>query len=114
MFKAHIEKDWRTSEVSVYLVDRDVVKGAQTYFQVKDGELWGTTITAGAEIPGPLMRLPLEAVEALGQALANVLPPSAATQVHLTDAIEVRNRLLAVVENMCVAQLPFGASRGPQ
>ncbi len=100
MFKAHIEKRWETDEVSIYLVERSHISSGQTYFKATESGVVGTTVSAGAAILEPLMRLPLEAVEALALALSSSLPPSQAVSLHLKDATEVRDRVLSLLEQV--------------
>lgn len=101
MFKAHVEKPWNRDEVEIYLMEKNHRSSGVTYFAVKDGNLMGTTVTEGAPLEEPLLRLPLEAVEALASALCNVLPPTQATSIHLEDSIKTRDRLLVILEGLC-------------
>lgn len=47
---------------------------------------------------GPTLVLPMQVAEAVVEALGDYLPPDAAQGEHLKDAIQVRDRLLALVE----------------
>jgi hypothetical protein len=64
--------------------------GQWSFEEVKDGEDVG-------EI-GPTLTVSKDMLEAIVAAAHDVLPPSAATDRHLKDAIAVRDRALAMVE----------------
>lgn len=46
----------------------------------------------------PTMVLPEEVIEGIVQEASDVMPPNGATERHLYDAIDVRNRLLSMIE----------------
>ncbi len=72
-----------------------VLKGAD-----ESGEQrWEWQETEPMERPDPTLSLPSHVFKALTASLNGVLPASEATERHLKDATDVRDRLLAMVEN---------------
>lgn len=101
MFKAHVNKPWNVDYFEVYLSEKNFRGGGRTDFKVVNGELVGETVMEGAALAAPLLRLPLDAVQALASALCETLPPDQAVVNHLKDAVNTRDRLLTIVEGLC-------------
>lgn len=91
-----IREPWRDS-VDLYLI-RDSHRGPEAAVESRDGGLSWEPVDEGAKPSTPLLSLPTEVVEKLARALHGVVPASDATQEHLKDAREVRDRLLALIE----------------
>lgn len=89
--RAYVEQIPGTMEVAAWLMDdRGVYDGAGHFVELEQG-LRLTEIA-------PTLKLPEDAFAALIAEGANVMPPDRAQGRHLEDTIEVRDRLLAMVE----------------
>lgn len=92
MIRCKIEQDFMSRNLKVWLA-MDTAHGADVWYpsgemhQIKEGEL----IIPSLLIPQPMM-------EALLREAQNFIPATDATTAHLKDAIEVRDRLLTMVE----------------
>lgn len=93
--KAEIQ--WRpaTFELDIWLWD-NAPDGNRVYNL--DGTVRETVARYGEDVE-PSGTVSRDVIEALVAAGSDFLPPSGAMQRHLDDAISVRDRLLALVEN---------------
>lgn len=96
-WKAHAEDDFAYGQIAIRLADvRDdqvlVVIGAH------EGAMDAEWQNDGFEVP-PLIRLPIEAVEALRDALNGHLPPRDDTDLHEALAVE-RSRVDRILERV--------------
>ena len=95
-------RDPRTDIGELYVWEQ-FKSGESTYYVPDaDGFVEGVTIPDGGQMK-PLVRLrwrmwPQVCAELFAQGMAPVDPGSDATKKHLSDAVEVRDRLLALVE----------------
>jgi hypothetical protein len=94
--RVHIVDDWQRMGHQVVVIGR-AHPGAPSAWLTADGE-WEPLKEAA--MPGdPIgFRLPEGALDAIVDAYAKVAAPHPATERHLTDALAVRDRLLALVE----------------
>lgn len=91
---AHVEQDIITNRVKLWLWAEDPLAGK---VHALGPDLDTFTTHAAGETWEPIS-LSREIAEAVGSALAKMGRPEEATQRHLSDAIAVRDRLLALVE----------------
>lgn len=100
--KARLEWAPFRDRVDIWLYqDAAVERGRVRRVLQADGGWEEIPIAEGAhagEPVKPTLELPTDALEAIIAAAGDVLPPSAATDRHLRDAVEIRDRLLALVE----------------
>lgn len=88
--KAHIDRDWMSGRVRIWIYDR-------RHFLEADLQTW--TEHAPETTPAePTMVLREEVAEAVASALQTFGRPEESTRRHLDDAIKVRDRLLTLVE----------------
>lgn len=97
MIRARIEDDFPRRGVKVW-VYRDDSRPAVLRLDETGLERWDE-LAIGVDVE-PTLVLPEAALAAIVAEAGNVLPPSAATDRHLTDAVAVRDRLLTLVERM--------------
>lgn len=101
--EARIEHDWPSGGVKVWLYQRHG-RGLDVFQYEKDAEggfRWRVEpVYEAALLPEPTFELPRDALPALIEAASDFLPPSAATDRHLKDAIEVRDRALSLIERL--------------
>lgn len=103
--RAHLTDNFQADGFDIHLIERGegrpqrLLIPGRTYGETRwhtanpDPAKW----TADDQIPS--LFLPREALEALLETAAEVAPPSPAQGAHLADAIDVRDRLLKMVEN---------------
>lgn len=102
--RARIEHDWHRDQVNVWVYSGG--QGAGPIRVVRPNEnMIGFTmeeVTEGAYAgePEPTYVIPKPIFEAIVENAGSVLPPSAATDRHLQDSVKVRDRLLALVEQL--------------
>lgn len=100
MIQIHIDKPyWKRDTVDVYIYDSSPHK--TTLFKMRtDGHLQSNvSVDPGGELPSePTLILPIEVFKLLAEKALEDMPPSTATVQHLKDAIQVRDRLLSIVE----------------
>lgn len=96
--EARIERNWPRRTVNVWLTQSH--GAALQVLQHKGGGDWSYVNLSESEIlpVEPTFELPDGAVEALVKAAGDFLPPSAAIERHLKDAIGVRDRMISLVE----------------
>ena len=95
--KARIERDWANAMVRVWLFEPRETGTRVLRILGKDVYQWDD-VENGALLPEPTLYLPDEALQELVREASNVVPVEDATSAHLQDAIEVRDRLLSLVE----------------
>lgn len=99
--KVYIDRSatWARQTVRIYALD-PAGPGVQRLWQSKGGGQWSfEEIHEGQSVDGmATIEMPLEMLEAIVAASHDILPPSAATDRHLKDAVTVRDRLLALIE----------------
>lgn len=104
--RCHIEHSFQTDSYRIWLYTRIGESGARVLQLVPppEGERppfhqWVREVEAagGAEVP-PTIELPRDALEAIVAKASDHLPPSAAAERHLGDAITMRDRMTALVE----------------
>jgi hypothetical protein len=95
--KARIERDWARPAVKVWLYEERERGPVMVGFD-EHGHATFQILEEGAEMPGPSMVLPEQALEALVKEAMNILPPSEVTVDAMKDARATRDRLLAIVE----------------
>lgn len=105
--RVHIETGagfYMRGTVGIYIFERGPTEtGSGRIMRLNPSEDFGARVkweelALHAELPEPTLELPTEAFEMLVAAGSDHLPPSSATDRHLYDAIGVRDRLLALVE----------------
>lgn len=88
--EARIEYDWLYQRhgrgLDVFQYERD-----------EDGFKWRIEPVYESALT---FELPRDALPALIEAASDFLPPSAATDMHLKDAIDVRDRALSLIERL--------------
>jgi hypothetical protein len=97
-FNVKLEKRWDRQTIAIWFWrPGDPVLVAQ---QADEPGLWkDVEVERGARFPvEPSLELPVDLFEQLVGEASDFFPPSAATDRHLKDAVEVRDRLLALVE----------------
>ena len=95
---AHIEHEWHTRWSKVWLYDKNL-SGTVIYYPDKTHEPTMDHIMEFGTLPDePSLYLSPEMLKALGEAAVETLPPSQAVDRHLKDSIEVRDRLLTIIE----------------
>jgi hypothetical protein len=75
--------------------------GVHRLWQSQGGDRWSfEDISEGRQTNDaePTFEMPLDMLEAIVAAAHDILPPSAATDRHLKDAVAVRDRLLTLLE----------------
>lgn len=95
-WQVHVEDEWERGTVAVWIYQRRDHEA--TNFLGPDLDTV-TRLELWEDRPEPTMRMPLELAGPLAAALADVLPPDRAQGRHLDDAIQVRDRLLSLVES---------------
>ena len=94
--RVHIVEDWQRMGHQVVILGRHH-PGAPTCWLTAQGE-W-EPLKEGSMPGDPIgFKFPEGALDALVNAYAKVAAPHPATERHLTDALAVRDRLLAMVE----------------
>jgi hypothetical protein len=91
----HIERDWLNDGYSISFFERHPTRVMR---RSEQGIITWESVDDGADPVEPTFRLPADALEALLAEAEKVIPASHATERHLTDAVAVRDRLLALVE----------------
>lgn len=108
MLEILVEEDYLRRHVDVFVVDiRRSGAGAVLRLAAPDPEgtvtrmepTWEDVGPVGEPRPAPTLSLPHDVWDAIAKKAAGALPPSAATDRHLADAIAVRDRLLTMVED---------------
>jgi hypothetical protein len=98
--KVYIDRSstWARQTVRIYAVDSG--PGARRLWQSHGGDKWSfEDIREGQTNDAePTFEMPLDMLEAIVAAAHDILPPSAATDRHLKDAVAVRDRLLTLLE----------------
>lgn len=95
--KAHIEHIWYRKTVAVWLVEGGMLlQLLQQPSSPSEAAAW--VELNKQEKQQPTFELPEKALEALLEAAGDYLPPSSAQSKHLDDAIEVRDRLLNLLD----------------
>lgn len=90
-----LERNWAYDGYDVTFYERD--DGFRVLRFTDDGPRWMPADPGGRVEPS--LRLPAETLHALLAEAEKVIPASHATERHLSDAISVRDRLLALVED---------------
>lgn len=93
---AHIEHDWASRTVKVWLYS-DVMGGVNVLRFDDTGPIH--VIVPQGEDPPPSLVLPFGALEALMAEAEKIIPASHATERHLQREIATSDRLLALVES---------------
>lgn len=101
--KVRVESDWLRNAFDITIYRQVGDQGLIEVLQLA-GEPAGTTpvwvAIPRAERPPITLRLHEDALEGLMAAAGDHLPPSAATERHLADAVAVRDRVLGLVEHL--------------
>lgn len=88
-----LERNWMRMGYDVTFYERSPLR------VMRLGELGPTWETVNETVDAaPTLHLPGDALEALLAEAEKVIPASHATERHLSDAVAVRDRLLALVE----------------
>lgn len=98
-FMAKVEKRWDRNTVEIWFY-----RPGQPVLVAQQGKEPGTwknvEVDRDSKFPvEPSLELPVDLYEQLIEAGSDFFPPSAATDRHLKDAVEVRDRLLSLVES---------------
>jgi hypothetical protein len=82
-----------TTLIDIWLT-RDTPQGRMQHVVVGEDTWEDRRLEAGLKTPKPSLTLEDDVFRALIASGSDILPPSAATERHLADAIKVRDRLL--------------------
>lgn len=87
---------WRpgTDLMDIWIYRDTFAAGPRQQVKVVGPDLFENVEVAEGDRPDPSLSLPSDLFGALITAGSDILPPSAATERHLADAIKVRDRLL--------------------
>jgi hypothetical protein len=97
--KIHVERDWMTNTVKVWIYQHDGFTNSTRMFRVVGPDEWQhEDVPQGGEVGEPSLVLLPGVAEALVQELSKIAPPNETMALHLKDAIGVRDRLLTLVE----------------
>jgi hypothetical protein len=102
--KVYLDRNWATTDVRIY-VTQPAGLGVSYLWQLK-GDQWAREEIRNEVVNddlGPTIAMPSEMLEAIVAAAHDILPPSAATDRHLKDAVAVRDRLLTLIERQPTA-----------
>lgn len=109
--QCRIDRPVDRDDVFIYLFN-DHGRGRTVYlFSHDHGHMEPLEVAEGEQMPPSLVMRP-QMLEAIVKAGSDFLPPSAATDNHLNDAVGVRDRLLGMVERIVDADLAREATRG--
>lgn len=98
MMEIHTEYRRGTSILDVWIWERGMgSKPRQLIFKGAEEVEW-REYEDGERLEGPSLSLPDDVWRALSGKINGVLPASEATERHLKDAVEIRDRLLTLVE----------------
>ena len=96
--KVRIEQAWTRDAVKVWFYT-PLANGTTRVHRLVGHDQWeDVLVEANGLLPDPSLVLPASALGALVAEAGDILPPSAATDRHLKDTIDVRDRLLSLVE----------------
>lgn len=98
--KVFIDHQFQMNSVRLYVLD-PAGPGAQRLWQSKGGDQWSFEEIKDGQAADHLpatIEMPMGMLEAIVAAAHDILPPSAATDRHLKDAVAVRDRLLTLIE----------------
>lgn len=97
--KVYIDQRIAANSVRLYVLDPGG-PGVQRLWQSKGGDQWSfEEIREGQSVEGmATIEMPVPMLEAIVAAAHDILPPSAATDRHLKDAVAVCDRLLTLLE----------------
>ena len=96
-YKVKVEKRWWDQTVAIWFYcsnDGNITVLRRT----KEGNWDREEVGRGELVAEPSLVLPADLFEQMIAAGSDFIPPSAATDRHLKDTIEVRDRLLTLVE----------------
>jgi hypothetical protein len=96
--KVYIDHRFQAGTVRLYVLDDG--PGRRRLWQSQGEGQWSfVDISEGAANDGEAtFEMPVAMLEAIVAAAHDILPPSAATDRHLKDAVAVRDRLLTLLE----------------
>lgn len=98
----HIQYMAATDETLVYITVADFNGSRQNYLTVAPGGALEYHVATGGGAIEPLLRLNgrngTEVLRAIAAKVGETMPPDQAVERHLKDAIQVRDRLLVVIE----------------
>lgn len=100
--KVHIEQDWRTNTAKVYVMEQDGIAGTVRVAKVVgDGLFQWREYKQGAVIDdGPTFEVPNQLLACLRDELNKLGPFSDSPVDWLRDSLQVRDRLLTLVEKV--------------
>jgi len=99
--KARVEENFPANSLKVWVYEITPGGGARLHrmVQTKDGETyWEIVDVDEGALPDPSFEIPTPVAEALAPELLGVVPPNTSQARHLDDTIEVRDRLLTMIE----------------
>jgi hypothetical protein len=96
--KIHIQYDIRTNTTKVYATGQFIQGQPRFYYVLNEGRLVAIEYKSGDEVQ-PLFEVEDRTfLSALAREITSVMPVEEATAAHLRDAMNVRDRLLTMLE----------------
>lgn len=109
--RVEVERETPTQTVNIFVIDDRFDGGILVWTPLSPSPDDWTQVAPGAQAPVSL-RLPEVVWVAMVAAGADVPMPSRAQHDHLADAIDVRDRLLTLVEAGYLSAVPSGSFFG--